>query len=60
MLNLGLVAGRHNAGATLDLEARVSRAVSAFAHGEALWDWDRRSWDYTALGGLRVRWPLPQ
>ena len=54
LLSLGLFADNDYMGAGLGLETRVSRALSAYAEAEALWD--GKSLDYRGVAGLRLRW----
>lgn len=56
LLDLGLIGGRSHIGAGLSLEARVSRAVSAYAEAEALWDFNDRELEARGMAGMRVRW----
>jgi len=53
---LGAYVSRESLGASLTVEARVHRALAAYAEGRAGYSWATREIEAAALGGLRVRW----
>lgn len=44
------------AGVSLDVEAKVRRALALYGRGWAEYDRTLRDWSYGAEGGLRLQW----